>query len=343
MTPSSSARPEQEDGEHTTKTPLSEEKSASKKRRNVVFAHPVVYEQYVPALADIPKDVRDDMYWGSEDYANIRDNQRRLIEVVMRQVRQYPEGTTPPPIPGESRRGLGVICEPGTNSGRAARVRSARRAVVEAYRDGYSPESISKLATELSQWATKNAYEVGMKDHEAAKEYTHNLWFDLDSFARLERSRSQVSSPTTLGRSFESLDPRGQANRRVARAVRRNSSEEGDQPGDAFAPADDASESSSAPSESVAATSTKAPGDLPKSGKPGIEDGLGLASMIRNDSLNNLADLTRKQNPDGPSSAADAKTTTSSSPSTSPQDPSLGTAGSQQRKGQPKKLSVAAY
>ena len=50
----------------------------------------------------------------------------------------------PAPSPSAARlriRGLGLVCEPGTNSGRAARVRSARRAVVEAQRDGYARPS----------------------------------------------------------------------------------------------------------------------------------------------------------------------------------------------------------
>ena len=45
------------------------------------------------------------------------------------------------PFLGRAGEGLGLICEPGTNSGRAARVRSARRAVVEAQRDGYCPRN----------------------------------------------------------------------------------------------------------------------------------------------------------------------------------------------------------
>jgi len=40
-----------------------------------------------------------------------------------------------PPIPGESRRGLGVACEPSTPAARAAKIASHRRAIVAASRD----------------------------------------------------------------------------------------------------------------------------------------------------------------------------------------------------------------
>ena len=104
----------------------------------------------IALLRNIPLWIREEMYWQSGDYAAIRDKQRRLIKLVLRQARDAPNGSAPAPIPGESRRGLGICCEPGTNSGRAARVRSARRAVVEAQRDGYSPRQLGDLAAELS-------------------------------------------------------------------------------------------------------------------------------------------------------------------------------------------------
>lgn len=145
-----------------------------------------VSEILVPSLKEIPKSQKDAMYWSAEDYAAIRENQRRLIEIVVKQVR---DGYTPP-IPGESRRGLGLICEPGTNSGRAARVRSARRIVVEAHRDkNYTPEMVATLAAELSQYATKNAYDVGLKDYEAI-----SADFDLNSFKRVTIVRNDSLS-----------------------------------------------------------------------------------------------------------------------------------------------------
>ena len=116
--------------------------------RRVRFRDPLCAVRPIALLRDVPLWIREETYWRAQDYAQIRDNQRRLIELVLRQARDAPDGGVPPPIPGESRRGLGICCEPGTNSGRAARVRSARRAIVEAQRDGYSPGQLAELAAE---------------------------------------------------------------------------------------------------------------------------------------------------------------------------------------------------
>lgn len=252
-------------------------------KRRVVFAQPLYEEMWVPALCDILKHERDNMYWNSEDYAAIRDNQRRLIELVMRQVRQYPEGTVPPPIPGESRRGLGIICEPGTNSGRATRVRSARRAVVEAYRDGYSPEMIGKLAAELSLWATKNAYDVGVKDEQAAK----TADFDLDSFATLERCRVSLRSESSDSTTVSPSQPVAPGTSRVARATRRLSTNGVAEEVTPAVAVNDVIEDNN---------------KLPPVPQQEVEehDGLGLASMIRKDSLNNLATLQHQPLPEPP-------------------------------------------
>ena len=66
---------------------------------------------------------RSEVWWTSEDYATIRSRQRELALLALRQARETPPGTQPPPIPGESRRGLGVCCEPGTTAERARLVR----------------------------------------------------------------------------------------------------------------------------------------------------------------------------------------------------------------------------
>mmetsp|Transcript_1490 Transcript_1490/g.4411 ORF Transcript_1490/g.4411 Transcript_1490/m.4411 type:complete len:453 (-) Transcript_1490:408-1766(-) len=297
------------------------------RRLRVIFSSPVVRKEHlVPALCDLPKWVRDEMYWGVEDYAAIRDNQRRLIELVLRQVREYPEGVLPPPIPGESRRGLGIICEPGTNSGRAARVRSARRAVVEAYRDGYSAEMISKLAQELSLWATKNAYDVGLKDHQVVGPNDHQVVgvgnFDINSF-RKESMSVEVSPMDTTddhdddddddaaGDDFfepedddddddqpepEEHHPQSQ-NKGVAHAQRRDDLGLPKKP--SFS-SDNSSERSSS-------------GDRQAND---VGDGFGLASMIRSDSYNNLlqrnnsSDRTEPSVALAPSSPAAAEATT---------------------------------
>mmetsp|Transcript_3982 Transcript_3982/g.12414 ORF Transcript_3982/g.12414 Transcript_3982/m.12414 type:complete len:580 (+) Transcript_3982:365-2104(+) len=54
-----------------------------------------------------------------------------------------------PPIPGESRRGLGVACEPSTPAARAAKIASHRRAIVAASRDA-APDGLARFAAHLS-------------------------------------------------------------------------------------------------------------------------------------------------------------------------------------------------
>lgn len=250
-----------------------------KKKKRVEFCKQLEAEMLVPMLCDIPLWTREEMYWGAEDYAMIRDNQRRLIEMVLRQAREYPDERTPPPIPGESRRGLGICCEPGTNSGRASRVRSARRAVIEAQRDGYTEQKLSDLAVELSRWATRNAYDVGLKDHEAIAD------FDYHSFATrrsgddrrklFPKNIKPPEAPPFLRKqvSLAASPPPGNG---VARAMR---------------------------------TETKpAVEAAPEPARGLATDGLGLASMIRNDSLNNLSTLAEQDSPrppnDEPTAAA---------------------------------------
>jgi len=242
-----------------------EELMKKAERRTLKFHEPIFLEHYVPMLEDIPIATRRRMFWSHSDYASIRDKQRRLIELVLKQANEMPAGVVPPPIPGESRRGLGICCEPGTNSGRAARVRSARRAIVEAQRDGCTPEQLSELAAELSRWATKNAYDVGLKDHEAIGD------FDLSSFVTTAHGPGHRSifggGAEAHAEPVAQHDDAGNGSAGVAHAVRRGASFEG---------------------EILAVESPAEPPEL-------MQDGLGLASMIRNDSLSDLAAAAAKE------------------------------------------------
>jgi len=203
--------------------------------RRVVFRAELCEELPIARLHDLPVWVREQVYWQAHEYAQIRENQRRLIETVLRAARRAPDGETPPPIPGESRRGLGLVCEPGTNSGRAARVRSARRAVVEAQRDGYSPGQLAALAAELGRWATRNARDVGLRDAEAVGD------FDCESF-KIACAAGDVI--VDMPKVVSTSPP-------VAHAIRSDAG-------------------------SSAASSEKS-------------DGLGLASMVKSDSLSDLS------------------------------------------------------
>ena len=278
---------EDDDNEERTpmvKTPVEPPQA----RRRLRFGDPIQHESPIPRLCDTPRWERERVYWQAHEYAQIRDNQRRLIETVLRSARQCGDGELPPPIPGESRRGLGLICEPGTNSGRAARVRSARRAVVEAQRDGYSPAQLADLAEELGAWATNNAREMGLKDAEAVGD------FDFRSFSREIQSQNEIDSPPSSPKATApialkrriSLPKEPAASSPQSPSVIAHAQRHGTEKTAPVAHARRSSESSQQPEEDQA-------------------DGLGLASMIRNDSLTNLVEYGTEEAPQQTQEAPD--------------------------------------
>ncbi|KAJ1446173.1 hypothetical protein M885DRAFT_547508 [Pelagophyceae sp. CCMP2097] len=142
--------------------------SARRRRgRRVEFRDPLASVRGVPTLGEWTLDERRAAYWSHREYAEIRNRQRQLILKVLQQAREHPTGVIPPAISGESRRGLGLCCEPGTTGGRAARVAFGRRRIVEVHRGGAVPEVVAGLSSELSEWAQVNARDVGLKDHAA--------------------------------------------------------------------------------------------------------------------------------------------------------------------------------
>ncbi|KAJ1454476.1 hypothetical protein M885DRAFT_521745 [Pelagophyceae sp. CCMP2097] len=120
----------------------------------------------IPCLCDIDDSALESMFWSPVDYADIRTRQRDLILAVLRQASDYPQGTIPPAIAGESRRGLGICCEPGTMTGRASRVATGRTLIVDAFNAGYSWEMLAHLSEQLTHWAAVNAHQVGLKDQD---------------------------------------------------------------------------------------------------------------------------------------------------------------------------------
>ena len=135
-------------------------------RRRLRFGDPIQHESPIPRLCDTPRWERERVYWQAHEYAQIRDNQRRLIETVLRSARQCGEGELPPPIPGESRRGLGIACEPSTPSIRAEKIAQHRRGVLAAaaVADG---DDVAHLAASLSAEAVAVARQMGDADHKA--------------------------------------------------------------------------------------------------------------------------------------------------------------------------------
>ena len=258
--------------------------------RRLRFGDPIQRESPIPRLCDTPRWERERVYWQAHEYAQIRDNQRRLIETVLRSARQCGEGELPPPIPGESRRGLGLICEPGTNSGRAARVRSARRAVVEAQRDGYSPAQLADLAEELGAWATNNAREMGLKDAEAVGD------FDFRSFSREIQSQGDIDSPPSTPETTTPIALK----RRIS--LPKEPAASSPQSPSVIAHAQRHHEDKNTP---VAHARRSSDGSQQPAEDDDHADGLGLASMIRNDSLTNLVEYGTEEAPQQTQEAPD--------------------------------------
>ena len=83
--------------------------------RRLRFGDPIQRESPIPRLCDTPRWERERVYWQAHEYAQISDNQRRLIETVLRS-RGSAAKVSYRHRSRRSRRGLGLICEPGTNS-----------------------------------------------------------------------------------------------------------------------------------------------------------------------------------------------------------------------------------
>ena len=302
--------------------------------RRVSFA-PEVEFQLVETLDEQPEEERRSVWWTHRDYQQIRARQRELILLVLKQAHDYPPGVVPPPIPGESRRGLGICCEPGTNSGRAARVKMGLRQIVRAHREGLAWGPLSELSAELSEWAASNAREVGLKDHSAVEVSDFARTFFLhgsieaqpkaadeaaaasDGGLRKSTSDGQVSTkPATLPRCLRKTHSDEGLSSTVARASRRAFPKTEAAPGIGLSsggavaraqrhnvgdgePKRAASDGTthglasmvrvdSLTNLAAATTAHLDAGAEARGPPPSKRDGLGLASMIRNDSLGNL-------------------------------------------------------
>ena len=297
--------------------------------RRLSFASDVEF-RYVETIDEQPAAERRDVWWTHRDYQQIRARQRELILLVLKQAHDYPAGVVPPPIPGESRRGLGICCEPGTNSGRASRVKTGLRQIVRAHRSGMGWRDLAALSAELSEWAATNAREVGLKDHSAAADKGDfaRTFFLHGSVEGAAPGDAAAAGPARRAHSATRLGARDGARgdevirspprkarsdptlaSGVAHAHRRDATDREAAPGIglcATLPAtvahaqrrDDEPKTTGLGSmvrvdslTNLAAASTAHLGSAPWDAAPpppAKRDGLGLASMIRNDSLGNL-------------------------------------------------------
>lgn len=148
----------------STETEFEEsEKTLSQGARKVAFALEKNEEHAIDALKDMPWRTRRDCYWQPEEYQAMSQSRLWLERAVMQtggRVR----------IEGESRRGLGLVCEPETRIARASKIQQTQRAVLRMHAQGASASRLAKFAQNASGWATRNALICAQKDLAAAHE-----------------------------------------------------------------------------------------------------------------------------------------------------------------------------
>ena len=117
----------------------------------------------IPNLEDYGWRARRDCYWQPEEYAQMARSRVRLERAVL-------ETGGRAVIPGESRRGLGLVCEPETRLARASKIQQTARAVLRMHANGATPGRLARFATDASRWATRNALICAEKDLAAAQD-----------------------------------------------------------------------------------------------------------------------------------------------------------------------------
>ena len=121
-------------------------------------------EEYpITSVSDMSWRTRKECYWQPEEYAAMSQSRMWLERAVLRtggRVR----------IEGESRRGLGLVCEPETRIARASKIQSTQRAILRMHAEGASSSKLAKFAADTSSWATRNALICAQKDLVAAHE-----------------------------------------------------------------------------------------------------------------------------------------------------------------------------
>ena len=105
-----------------------------------------------------------DLWWSrAERTAQFREQQAIVSVELARRSSNLPC----PPIPNESRRGLGIACEPSTPLRRAERIAWARRDIIETSLEA-SPEALAHFAAALASDAVRAAVAVALNDRVAA-------------------------------------------------------------------------------------------------------------------------------------------------------------------------------
>ena len=263
------------------------------------------------AVGDMSWRTRRDCYWQPQEYAVMSQSRMWLERAVLRtggRVR----------IEGESRRGLGLVCEPETRIARASKIQSTQRAILRMHAEGASPARLARFSSDTSSWATRNALICARKDLVAAGEPE-----DLAA-RRIERRLDNNNKTSATTREEKNLvAPRDAAS--TTQTTTTTTTTQAHPPTETSPPRPRPEEKTAEEEEALSAHSLPTPQQLERrlqqrlqvdvlsrssellvSGQLLLDGSIhridsntsetdGLASLIRNDSLNNLSDASGSQ------------------------------------------------
>lgn len=176
------------------------ERRADSQERRVLFGLDRNVEYYIASLTDMSWRTRRDCYWQPEEYAAMSQSRLWLERAVLQTGGRVK-------IEGESRRGLGLVCEPETRIARASKIQQTQRAILRMHAEGASSSRLAKFAADASCWATRNALICARKDVVAAAYDPEEEEEDDDNDILLTQRPSQKS--TSTGYSQEASSPVG--------------------------------------------------------------------------------------------------------------------------------------
>ena len=146
-----------------------------------------VLESFAP---DAPHTVDPILWWSRQERREQLVTQQRIVDIeVSRRKKSEPCD----PIPGESRRGLGISCEHSTPHQRAQRIAWTRRDIIETSQST-SPEDLAYFAAALAHDAVEAARTVARNDRFAIEPPRDLPKIALSPLSRSGRSFSNASS-----------------------------------------------------------------------------------------------------------------------------------------------------
>ena len=131
---------------------------------------------FLPGISDMHPNLRAEVYWQEEDFKRMI-RARRLVCIKVKQLEMIhgPDvDVASLPIPGESRRGLGMACERrmGTLAERQESIQKSSQLIIGYQRsENFSYENLAKLSEKLSRQASEAATDIAARDREQVEDF----------------------------------------------------------------------------------------------------------------------------------------------------------------------------